>query len=79
MIGNQGQSEPREGVMRLAEVKALTGRSRSSIYEDMAARRFPHSIKLGPRSVGWLRQEVMRWVAERVAARDSASKDRDAT
>ena len=60
-------------VLRLRDVEALTGRKRSSIYEDMAAGRMPRSIKIGPRAVGWLRPDIEAWLARCVAERDSAA------
>lgn len=57
-------------ILRLPEVMALTGRSRSSLYEDLAAKRLPPPIRLGPRAVGWLRTDIEQWQAERIAARD---------
>ena len=59
-------------VLRLPEVEALTGRKRSSIYEDMAAGRMPRQIKIGPRAVGWLRADIEEWQARCVAERDTA-------
>lgn len=57
-------------LIRLPQLEALTGRKRSSIYSDMAAGRMPRPIKIGPRSVAWLRADVEAWLAERVAQRD---------
>lgn len=57
-------------VIRLPEMERLTGRKRSSIYEDMEAGRLPKTIKLGPKAVGWFRADVLRWQAERIAERD---------
>lgn len=59
-------------ILRLSDVTALTGRSRSSIYEDLAAGRLPRPIKLGPRAVGWLRRDIDAWLAERITVRDAA-------
>jgi prophage regulatory protein len=58
------------GVIRLHELEKLTGRKRSSVYEDMAAGRLPKPIKIGPRAVGWLRSDIDKWLAGRVAERD---------
>lgn len=66
---SQQQSAP---IIRLPELRALTGRGRSAIYADMAAGRLPRPIKLGARSVGWLRAEVDAWIAARIAERDAA-------
>ncbi len=49
-------------VLRLGEVIARTGRSRSSIYADIERGEFPKPIKLGRRAVGWLASEVDSWI-----------------
>ncbi len=53
-------------ILRLPQVKARTGRSRSSIYADIKAGRFVAPINIGPRAVGWLEHEVDAWIAARV-------------
>jgi prophage regulatory protein len=53
--------------LRLREVKALTGLSRSTIYQRIAAGRFPASVRLGSSHiVGWLAEEVELWIRDRV-------------
>lgn len=64
---------PLAPILRLPEVLALTGRSRSSLYEDIAAGRMVKPIPLGPRAVGWLRGDVETWLAARIAARDGGT------
>lgn len=59
------QKEPL-AILRLAQVKARIGRSRSSIYADIKAGRFLAPINIGPRAVGWLEHEVDAWIAARV-------------
>lgn len=54
-----------EKILRLPEVKARTGLSRSSIYAYIKQGKFPHHIALGERSVGWYESEVDAWVASR--------------
>ena len=53
-------------ILRLPEVKKLTGLSRSSIYLRMTNHEFPESISLGGRAVGWLEQDVVGWIVERI-------------
>ncbi len=48
-------------VLRLPEVRARTGLGRSTIYERMAEGRFPQSVALGGRMIGWYEDEVERW------------------
>lgn len=59
-------------VIRLRELEALTGRKRSSIYEDVAQGRLPRQVKIGPRAVGWLKSDIDQWLAALVAARDAS-------
>lgn len=58
-------------VIRLPELEAMTGRKRSSVYEDVANGRMPRQIKIGPRAVGWLRCDIESWLASRIAERDA--------
>ncbi len=44
--------------LRLPEVQARTGKSRSAIYEGVKNSTFPKPIKLGPRAVGWIEVEI---------------------
>lgn len=64
-------------VLRLRDVQAMTGRKRSSIYEDIAAGRLPRPLRIGPRAVGWLRADIEHWQASRIAARDAEIAARD--
>jgi len=53
-------------VLRLPEVCEITGLCRSSIYQIEAEQRFPHRIKIGARSVGWIESEIQGWLRRRV-------------
>lgn len=53
-------------VIRLPQVRQITGLCRSAIYQLEAKQKFPRRIRLGPRSVGWIAQEVQMWLAARV-------------
>ena len=57
--------------IRLPEVISRTGYRRTSIYEKIAEGTFPASIKLGPRAVAWVSEEIEKWMDERVAERDA--------
>jgi prophage regulatory protein len=56
-------------ILRLPQVEARTGRSRSSIYADIKAGRFVAPIRIGARAVGWLQHEIDDWIAARIAER----------
>ena len=55
-------------LLRLPDVKALTGLGRSTIYLKMAKGEFPNAVKLGERAVAWPQADIERWIQERVAA-----------
>ncbi len=55
-------------ILRLPEIIARTGLSRSSIYLGISNGEFPRSVSLGGRAVGWLEEDVERWLAEKVEA-----------
>lgn len=54
--------------LRLPEVLARTGLSRSTIYVRLEQGRFPRPVSLGGRAVGWIESEVDEWIRERIAA-----------
>ena len=56
--------------MRLDEVIARVGLGRSSIYKYIAAGIFPEPVSLGERAVGWVEDEIIAWMLERIAERD---------
>ena len=59
--------------LRLPEVKAITGLSKTSLYALIRDRSFPAPVRLGPRAVAWVRSEVRQWAVERVHASRSAA------
>jgi prophage regulatory protein len=58
-------------LLRLPQVKARTGLSRSELYRRMAAGDFPQPVKLGSRASAWPEFEVSAWCEARIAARDA--------
>ena len=56
-------------ILRLREVKEITGLSRSIIYLEIAKGKFPKQIQLtGARSVGWHESAIIQWVESRQQA-----------
>ena len=45
-------------IMRLSEVKAVTGLSKTTIYRFEKEGRFPSRVSLVERSVGWFEDDV---------------------
>jgi prophage regulatory protein len=62
-------SEPVGGntvsILRRVQVQARTGLSRSSIYKLMQEGKFPKSVSLSTRSVGWRSNHIDQWLDER--------------
>ncbi len=56
-------------VIRLPKVIEKSGLRRSSIYAAMKDKRFPSSIRLGRRAVGWLEYEIDQWISDQMEAR----------
>lgn len=55
-----------QAIIRLPEVKARTGLSRSEVYRREAIGQFPHRVSLGARSVGWPSEEIQEWIEARI-------------
>lgn len=53
-------------VIRLPEVMKLSGKSKTSIYEDPE---FPKPIKIGRRSSGWIKTEILQWIQSKIEVR----------
>lgn len=62
------QTLPR--LLRFPVVMALTGKSRSGIYDAISRGKFPKPVKLGTRSVAFLASEIDAWIEGLTAARD---------
>ena len=59
--------EPR--ILRRREVERLTSLSKSTLYRLARGHSsFPSPIQLGPRAVGWRKEEIDEWLATRERA-----------
>ena len=63
--------EPTKKFIRLPTVIERTGYRRTAIYEKIAAGTFPAPVKLGPRAIAWIEEEIKEWMDERIAERDA--------
>ena len=54
-------------ILRLPEVLLRTGFKRAHIYNLITQGRFPQSVQLGARAVGWDSLAVDRWIEQRLA------------
>lgn len=68
-----GSQVPRDRFMRLPEVMRVSGMSRAAIYALMRDDKFPKSVPLSKRSVGWPESRVLQWVQERIAGADAGT------
>jgi prophage regulatory protein len=60
-------------LLRVPDVLAAAGVSRSTLYEMMESGNFPRPVKPNDdRAVRWLASEVVAWQKARIIARDNA-------
>jgi prophage regulatory protein len=53
--------------LRLPQVKARTGLSRSTIYARIAQGSFPKPVPLGgARAVGWIESQIENWIERQI-------------
>jgi prophage regulatory protein len=57
-------------VIRANDIQAVIGLTRRTADMLEAAGKFPRKIRLGANSVGWLVEDIDRWLSDRAAARD---------
>lgn len=71
----EAQDKQRIRLIRLRDVLAKTGLSRSATYSAIQAGTFPAPIPILPngRSTAWPEHEVDAWLRERIAAARSGS------
>lgn len=68
-IHNDRNKDSRQrALLRLQQVQAITGLSRSSIYKLISESKFPSAIALHGRAVAWDSQAVDAWIESRIAA-----------
>lgn len=66
-VTNQPRTPGR--VLRIREVCERTGRSRTMVYDDVKAGRFPAPIKIGLRAIAWREGDIDHWLETRPSAR----------
>ena len=54
--------------IKLPEVKKITGLGTTYIYEKAKEGKFPRQVKLGSRSVAWVKAEVQEWAKAQIEA-----------
>ena len=69
-------SKDGRGILRFLRTNQLIekiGLSRSSIWRLESQGKFPKRRQIGPGAVGWLEEEVEKWMLERPVAENRAS------
>ena len=67
----QNESRAVERLIRIGEVKRLTGLSTATLYRKISAKEFPRPVRLGANACAWPPSEVQDWIAGRIALRDT--------
>lgn len=58
-------------ILKLPALMRRVGKSRSSIYRDIASGLFPAPVKIGVRSVGWKESSIAEWEASLQSTRSA--------
>ncbi|NMY76593.1 AlpA family transcriptional regulator [Pseudomonas sp. WS 5071] len=64
-------------ILRLPDVEDYVGFKRAHIYSLMSQGLFPHSVRLGPRAVGWDSLAIEKWIDDRISGEPSRRLDSD--
>ena len=71
----QLDNEPKTGsvinkkrIIRWPEVHSATARSRTQVWRDVKAGKFPAPVQLGENAVGWYEDEIATWLESRPRA-----------
>lgn len=64
----QSGGRTKHRILRLPQVKSITGLSRSTIYFRIDLGTFPKQVCLGGRAVGWLEDEIQEWLQDQIDA-----------
>ena len=60
-------NDAKTNLIRIGQVRARTGLSRSTLYAYIQEGRFPAPVSISERCVAWVEAEIDRWIAERIA------------
>jgi len=55
-------------ILRSKQVQARIGLSRNTVYRLMKSGKFPRSIKITDKTVGWLKSDIDSFIASKIAA-----------
>ncbi|MBK6869197.1 MAG: AlpA family phage regulatory protein [Burkholderiales bacterium] len=66
LVHSAAPAVPRDRLLRLPEVEALTGIKKSSIYDLMKRGQFPPCIRISRRLTCWPESAVLTWINVRI-------------
>ena len=72
VMGNESSAKSTLRILRIRQLRECIGLSRSTIYDrlnPMSPRydsTFPRPIKLGKFAVGWVEEDIYRWIGSRI-------------
>jgi prophage regulatory protein len=69
MRSDQLQDHPVERLVRIDEVKTLTGLSTTSLYRKIGSNEFPRPVRLSAVARAWPLSEIQNWIAGRIEMR----------
>jgi prophage regulatory protein len=69
----QPENRPVERLIRIDEVKRLTGISTATLYRKISANEFPRPVRLGVVARAWPLSEVQDWIAGRIELRGGSN------
>ena len=72
----QASDAVEEKVLRMPDVIAKTGLSRSAVLKSVQQGLFPKQVRFGPRLIGWREADILGWIAAQAGGRPVASDDK---
>ncbi len=70
----QVEDRPVERLIRIGEVKRLTGLSTATLYRKISAKEFPRPVQLGVAARAWPLSDVQNWIAGRIELRGGSDE-----
>ena len=61
----QEKQDNQKYILRMPQVLAQVGLSRTTVYKMIGRSEFPKSVQIGQRCVGWLVEEINSWLQSR--------------
>jgi prophage regulatory protein len=65
----QLENHPIERLIRIGEVRRLTGLGTTTLYRKVSANEFPRPVRLSVVARAWPLSEVQNWIAARIEGR----------